>query len=94
MTNSGRKAGDTADIRRKLHHARIDQDGTAISEFLGSLPMSDALRGIAVLSPDNRSRALLLFPSEMAARIIEQAPNGLANDLIDGVDLVFCAGCD
>ncbi len=68
----------TETIRRLLE----GEDGDALSALLDPLPLSDALRELLLLSPDERDAVLSLVSLELAAALIEEAPTELAVDLV------------
>lgn len=69
-----------------LEAAAANADSELLSDILGRLPGSEALRELVSLTPDSRSVVLVHVPTELAADLIAQAPNELAVDLIGGLE--------
>ncbi len=66
-------------IRRFL--AQGDADGMAA--ILDPMSLSDALRELLLLSPEERDRVLSMIPVKLAAELIDEAPNELAVGLVE-----------
>ena len=58
-----------------------DRDGLAA--LVQSRAISDALRGVLRLDPEERDRVLALLPAEIAAELIDEAPSEIAADLVE-----------
>ena len=54
-----------------------------LAELLEPLSLSDALREILHLTPEQRDRVLSMVPAELAAELIDEAPNELAAELVE-----------
>jgi len=59
------------------------KDADAIAAILDGLPLSEALRELLNLSAEDRDAVLSLVPAELAARLIEEAPQSTATDLFE-----------
>lgn len=62
-------------------------DGDGLSSLFDSMPLSDALRELLRLSPNERDLVLSLLPPEHAARLIDEAPNEMAVELVERLDV-------
>jgi len=58
-----------------------DRDGLAF--LIRSRAISDALRGVLRLEPQERDRLLSLLPADIAAELIDEAPSDIAADLVE-----------
>ncbi len=63
-----------------------DDDAAGLEALLAPLSLSDALRELLQLDPEERDRVLSMIPSEMAAELIEEAPNELAVELVERLE--------
>jgi magnesium transporter len=70
--------------RIRLYIAKADADGLA--ELLEPLPLSEALRELLHLTPEERDRVLSMVPAELAAEMLEEAPNMLAAALVERLE--------
>lgn len=61
-------------------------DGAALEQLLAPLTLSETLRVILELAPDDRIAALTLLSAEAAAEIVDEAPSEVGADLIDQLD--------
>ena len=66
-------------------------DARQLAELIESRPISDALRGLLRLDPDERDRMLALLPPEIAAELIDEAPSETAADLVERLESVRAA---
>ncbi|MDJ0895172.1 MAG: magnesium transporter [Alphaproteobacteria bacterium] len=65
----------------------LDEDNSeGLVELIEPLSLSDALRELLQLSPDERDRVLSKLPAETAAELIEEAPNELAVGLVERLE--------
>lgn len=80
---------DTAEIIDLTDQLRLlleQEDQQQLSVLLDPLPLSEALRQILILEPDERAKVLSLLPAEISADLIEEAPNELAVELVEGLE--------
>ena len=66
------------EIRGRLN----DSDATGLTLLLEPLSLSEALRELLQLTPDERDSVLRMLPAEMAAELIEEAPSTMAVALV------------
>ncbi|SPH24920.1 Magnesium transporter MgtE [Defluviimonas aquaemixtae] len=71
------------DLEDRLKGAVDAGDANAIAALLEPLPLSDALREVLNLAAGDRDAVLSLLPAELAAGLIEEAPNAMATDLVE-----------
>ena len=74
---------DEADISAELRGHIATGDAQSITDLLGPLPFSEALREILSLSAEDRDTVLNLVPAELAAELIEEAPNEVAVEMVE-----------
>lgn len=74
------------DLADQLRHLMEQDDRPQLTELLDPLPLSEALRQILNLSPDERAKVLSLLPAKLSADLIEEAPNELAVELVEGLE--------
>ena len=74
---------DEADISAELRGHIATGDAQSITDLLGPLPFSEALREILSLSAEERDTVLNLVPAELAAELIEDAPNEVAVEMVE-----------
>ncbi len=74
---------DEADISAELRGHIATGDAQSITDLLGPLPFSEALREILSLSAEERDTVLNLVPAELAAELIEEAPNEVAVEMVE-----------
>jgi len=67
------------------------QDGEAVALMLDPLSFSDALREVLNLTADERDQVLNMIPAEMAAELIEEAPNEIAVDMMERLEATKAA---
>ncbi|MCZ4280619.1 magnesium transporter [Kiloniella laminariae] len=73
------------EVRLREYLAANDAEG--LFDLLDPLALSEALREILQLTPDERDRLLTLIPAELAAELIEEAPSELAAELVERLEL-------
>ncbi len=66
-----------------LQNLAASNDIEALAQLLGELPLSEALRELLELSWDVRTQIFSTLPSELAAALIEEAPDELAVERLD-----------
>jgi magnesium transporter len=79
------------DLSAQVKAAADTRDADALVKLLDPLPLSEALRELLYLPPDDRVLVLSLVPSELAAKLIEEAPGETAADLIEGLTAIRAA---
>lgn len=92
MADDRTAPGNVNEAEERLSQALAERDGAALAEVLEPLALSDALRELANLPPEDRSLALSLLPAARAAEIVEEAPNELAASLVVGLESGTAAG--
>ncbi|XWN32904.1 MAG: magnesium transporter [Devosia sp.] len=75
-----------AEMGMRLRERLADKDGPGLAVLLDPLPLPDALRELLELTPDERGLLLSLVPAELAAELIEVAPNVTAVDLVERIE--------
>lgn len=85
MTNSEDtpKKLDDPIVFEHLRQALESAQAADLVLLLEPLSLSDALRELLQLTPEERSQVLSMIPADMAAEFIEEAPNVLAADLME-----------
>ena len=68
---------------RGFLHAR---DAEGLEKLLDPLSLSETLREVLALEPDERAALLSLLPPDVAAEIVEEAPNEIAVQLVGDLD--------
>ena len=84
-------AEDELDTAGRLQLVVDAKDSDAMAAILDGLPLSEALRELLNLSADDRDAVLSLVPSELAASLIEEAPQSTATDLFERLTAVRAA---
>lgn len=75
-----------------LIHTLLEQEDQAgLAELVNALPLSQALRELANLLPEQRDAVLTLLPPELAAELIYEAPNEFAVDLVERLEATQAA---
>ena len=92
--NSTAEAPDSSPEQRLVPQLRQqldagDRDGLAA--LIRSRAISDALRGVLRLEPQERDRLLSLLPADIAAELIDEAPSDVAADLVERLHSVTAA---
>jgi magnesium transporter len=82
---------EAEDISVLIQDAVAARDSEQLFALLDPLPLSDALRELLYLSPDDRDHVLALIPAELAANLIEEAPNETAADLLERLTAIRAA---
>ena len=80
------------EIYERLRMALEREDGAVLAALLEPLSLSDALRELLQLTPEERDLVLSMIPAEIAAELIEEAPNELAVDLVERLSADKAAG--
>ncbi len=70
----------------RLYAALAAADGASLSALLEPLPLSEALREVTQLTPDERAALLSLLPAELAAGLVGEAPNQLAVEMVENLE--------
>ncbi len=78
---------DDIEIHERLQQFLAVDDAEGLAAALEPLALSEALREILHLNPDERDRVLSLVPAELAAELIEEAPNELAVELVERLEV-------
>lgn len=85
-------ASQTEDDLPMLIQAAADaRDADALVKLLDPLALSEALRELLHLSPDDRVLVLSLVPADLAAQLIEEAPAETGADLIEALTAIRAA---
>ena len=71
------------DLSDLIQIAADARDGDALTALFEPLPLSDALRELLNLLPEDRDVVLALVPAELAAVLVEEAPNETGADLME-----------
>lgn len=74
---------EAEEITPQLRRLLAEGNGDGLATLLDPMPLSEALREVLNLSPDERNAVLSLIPPELAAELIEEAPSELAVDLVE-----------
>ncbi len=82
---------ETETTAEQLRRYLAEGNAEALSQLLDPLPLSEALREVLQLSPDERNALLTLVPAELAAELVEEAPNELAVDLVERMEAAKAA---
>ena len=77
----------TEDISDQLLRLAAEEDGEALSGLLDPMPLSEALRQLLNLNPEERGKILSLVPAELAAELIGDAPTELAVELVEQMEV-------
>jgi len=77
---------EVLDVPDQLRQFIAGQDRDQLTALLDPMPLSEALRQIVNLTPDERAQVLTLLPADFAAELIEEAPNELAVELVENLD--------
>ncbi|MEM1046964.1 MAG: magnesium transporter [Pseudomonadota bacterium] len=70
----------------RLRNLLATADGDGLAALLDPLPLSDALRDLLRLSPEERAAVMSLIPADLAARFVDEAPKKLAVDFVERLD--------
>jgi magnesium transporter len=71
-------------LQQQLRKCLVENAPAAeLAALLEPLALSEALRELLQLTPEERGQTLSRLPVELAARLIEEAPNELAVDLVE-----------
>jgi len=73
-------------MRERVKEALDRSDAEDLVALLDPLPNSAALRQLLVLDADDRDKLMSLVPIELAARLVEEAPQAAATDLVDRME--------
>ncbi|WP_417686006.1 magnesium transporter [Roseibium sp.] len=76
---------ESLDVTDQVRQHVAEQDQAALTSLLDPLPLSEALRQVLNLSPEERAAVLSLLPADVSAELIEEAPNELAVELVEGL---------
>ncbi|HSF95366.1 MAG TPA: magnesium transporter [Thermohalobaculum sp.] len=79
-------ATDAEEITDKLRRLIAEGSAEELASLLGPMPLSEALRELLNLAPDERDAVLKLVPPELAAKLIEEAPNELAVNFVERME--------
>ena len=74
------------EVTERLHALLAAQDRAGFAELVNALPLSQALRELLNLAPEQRDAALVLLPPELAADLIDEAPHEFAADLVERLE--------
>ncbi|SPH23971.1 Magnesium transporter MgtE [Defluviimonas aquaemixtae] len=74
------------ELSDRIVNALATENTDALVALLDPLPLSEALRELLALEPEDRDRVLSLVPPELAAELIEEAPHAVATDLVERLD--------
>lgn len=80
-----------ADINTELRDAILRQDAHAINALFSPLPLADSLRELLTLEPSERPIVLSLFPADLAAAVIEDAPHEVGASLMEALETSHAA---
>lgn len=80
------------EVFERLRQALENEQAADLALLLEPLPLSDALRELLQLTPEERGRVLSTIPADMAAEFIEEAPNELAVHLVERLPAETAAG--
>lgn len=69
-----------------LRSAIAENDAQSMTNLLEPLSLSEALRELLHLDPDDRRLVLSVTPSELAASLIEEAPHEMGADLMEALE--------
>jgi magnesium transporter len=86
MTQQGIGIESDLDLTVEIESAAAARDGTQLNTLLERLPLADALREILEFAPDDRRAILTLISPELAAALIEEAPNEIGATLMEALD--------
>jgi magnesium transporter len=70
-------------MRERVKAAVDSRDAILLTELLGPMPLSSALRQLLALSADDRDSLLDLVPTQLAADLVEEAPHAAATELLE-----------
>ena len=73
-------------MRERVKEAVDGRDAERLIELLDPLPLSAASRQLFALEAEDRDILLSLVPTELAARMLEEAPLVAATELVDRMD--------
>lgn len=74
------------EMEHRLREAIRRGDSDDLVAVLDPLPLSAAMRQLFTLGPEDRDSLLELLPTELAARLLEEAPYAAARDLVDRME--------
>lgn len=83
MTQHDTDLADVIEIADQLQAALTDRDGPRLEALFDPLPMSEALRELLELDPEERTIVLTLVSPELAASLIEEAPHEMGAVLME-----------
>jgi len=86
MTQVSESLEEDLDLHEKIVAAAALEDESTLTALLSPLPLSDALRELMNLDSEDRRTVLTLIPSELAAELIEEAPNELGAVLMETLE--------
>ncbi|WP_285675042.1 magnesium transporter [Paralimibaculum aggregatum] len=73
-------------MSEQIRRLVAERDGEALAGLLDPMPLSQALRELLLLAPDQRDQAFALVPAALAAELLEEAPNEIAVDLVERME--------
>ncbi len=73
-------------MRSRVKEAVDAADSATLVALLDPMPLSEAMRQLLALSPEDRDRLLSLVPVELAAMLIEEAPHSAATELLERME--------
>ncbi|WDR05859.1 magnesium transporter [Devosia rhodophyticola] len=76
---------DELTVTERIRICLAEADAKALEVLLDPLTLSDTLREILLLAPEERSALLSLLPADLSAEIIEEAPHELAAELVEAL---------
>jgi magnesium transporter len=74
-----------------LRSALEGDDAVRLAAIFEELTLSDGLRALLQLDPDERDRVLTLIPAELAAELVNEAPSEQAADLVERLEAADAA---
>ena len=71
------------DSLARIRQCLADNDSEGLARIIGPVALSEALRELLHLLPQERDQVLSMIPTDLAAKLLEEAPNELAVDLVE-----------
>ncbi|MEO1089773.1 MAG: magnesium transporter [Pseudomonadota bacterium] len=76
-----------AELAEAIRSRLAASDGPGLAALLDPVPLSEALHELVNLTTAERVAVLGLIPPELAAELVEEAPNELAVELVEGMEV-------
>lgn len=73
-------------VRDQLADLLAEQKFDEIAAYLGAIPHADALRQVLNLSVEDRDAIMAAMPADIAAMLIDEAPDEVGADLVEHLD--------